>query len=105
MALVPQVVDAVSPIRLSPRAVQRPLPAGRDERRRHPKLAGPVAADGPLRDGDILPKNSLLTFGSNTLSTRVPANALWWCVDCTMEAASISSSSSLTAPARCCRLG
>ena len=48
MALVPQVVDAVSPIRLSPRAVRRPLPAGRDKRHRHPKLAGPVAANGPL---------------------------------------------------------
>jgi hypothetical protein len=58
-----------------------------------------------VRDGDILPKNSLLTFSSNTRCTRVRANALWWCVDCTMGAASTLLSSSRTARARCCRLG
>ena len=47
MALVPSSMWCHQS-RLSPRGVRRPLPAGRDERRRHPKLAVPVAADGPL---------------------------------------------------------
>ena len=62
-------------------------------------------ADGALRDGDILPKNSPLTFWSNTLCIHVRANASLSYAGCSMVAALTSLLSRLAAHTRYCQLG